>query len=372
MTRPVAWWRVAVWVVLAVLAVMAPRLLGAGDVNRLSEVIYISVAALALALLTGYNGQISLGHGAFLGMGAYVTMILTVDYDVSFVVAGVAAVLFAFVVGLVVGLPALRITGIYLALVTLALATLFPQIVVRLGDITGSTVGRGLVPRDGYGDSAAIEELGRRRFLSTQGFRAPEWSGLADDQWRYYVFLVIALVVFLLVRNLVRSRVGRGLVAIRDNETAAEVAGVPVSTYKVLTFGLSAAIAAVGGWMFAVLNNAVSPTSFTIVLSITLLVAAVLGGANSIVGPVIGAAIIVYLREAIPAESQRYTQVIFGLVLILVMLVAPGGIVGIYRRTVARATRARATRSTPTGPGHPEPENPTPDTGTTDVTTQEV
>jgi branched-chain amino acid transport system permease protein len=343
--RNVVWWRVVLWVVLAVMAVAAPQVLGEGDVNRLSEVIYISVAALALALLTGFNGQISLGHGAFLGMGAYMTMILTVDYDVSFVLAGVIAVAFTFLVGLVVGLPALRITGVYLALVTLALATLFPQIVVRLGDITGATVGRGLVPREGYGDYAVLVEEGRRRYLFEAGFRAPEWTGLADDQWRYYVFLGLAVVVFLLVRNLVRSRVGRALVAIRDNETAAEVAGVNVSRYKVLTFGISAGIAAIGGWMFAVLNNQVSPTSFTIALSITLLVAAVLGGANSIIGPVIGAFIIVYLREAVPADSQRYTQVVFGAVLILVMLVAPGGIVGVYRQTQARMRRARAQRS---------------------------
>ncbi len=341
------WMRAGVWLVLAIVAVSLPQALAAGDVNRLSEVIYVSVAALGLALLTGYNGQISLGHGAFLGMGAYITMILTVDYDVSYVVAGIAAVLFCFIVGMIVGLPALRITGIYLALVTLALATLFPQIVVRLGDITGSTIGRGLVPRDGYGDSAQLEELGRRRFLRGEGFRAPDWSGLADDQWRYYVFLILAVLVFLLVRNLVNSRVGRGLVAIRDNETAAEVAGVPVSLYKVVTFGVSAAVASVAGWMFAVLNNQVSPTSFTIVLSITLLVAAVLGGANSIIGPVIGAFIIVYLREIVPADAQRFNNVIFGLVLIVVILVAPGGIVGVYRRIAAKVRSSRSGGSAP-------------------------
>ncbi len=344
--RPaVPWLRVVVWIVFGVILVVLPQQLGAADVNRLSEIIYIAVAALGLALLTGYNGQISLGHGAFLGMGAYITMILTVDYNVSFAVAGVISVIAAFLLGVVVGLPALRITGIYLALVTLALATLFPQVVIRFGDITGSTVGRGLLPREGYGDTEALAELGRRRFLRTEGFRAPEWSGLADDQWRYYVFLVIAVIAFLLVRNLVSSRVGRGLVAIRDNEVAAEVAGVQVSRYKVVTFGVSASLAAVGGWMFAVLNNAVSPTSFTIALSITLLVAAVLGGAGSIVGPIIGSAAIVGVREAIPADSQRYSQVIFGAVLILVMLVAPGGIVGVYRQLQARVRRARARSS---------------------------
>jgi branched-chain amino acid transport system permease protein len=310
--RHVPWLRIGIWVVLAIVAVALPQYLGASEVNSASVIIWYSVAALGLALLTGYNGQISLGHGAFVGMGAYITMILTVDYDVSYPVAGLIAIVAAFLLGLVIGLPALRITGIYLALVTLALATLFPQVVIRLGDITGASVGRTLVPREGYGASAQLEELGRRRFLATEGFRAPDWTGLADDQWRYYVFLAIAVVVFVLVRNLVGSRVGRGLVAIRDNETAAEVAGVPVSTYKVLTFGLSAGIAAIAGWMFAVLNNGVSPTSFTIVLSITLLVAAVLGGVNSIVGPVIGAAVIVVLRESIPADQQRYTNVIFG------------------------------------------------------------
>lgn len=341
----VPWLRVAAWLIFAVLAVSLPQFLGVSEVNRMSMIVYMSTAALGLALLTGFNGQISLGHGAFLGMGAYTTMILTVDYNLSYPVAGVVAVIAAFVVGVVVGLPALRITGIYLALVTLALATLFPQIVIRLGDITGASVGRTLVPREGYGDYARLEEVGRRRFLSTEGFRAPEWTGLADDQWRYYVFLAIAVVVFLLVRNLVRSRVGRGLVAIRDNETAAEVAGVPVSTYKVITFGVSAAIAAIGGWMFAVLNNGVSPTSFTIVLSITLLVAAVLGGVNSIIGPVIGATFIVVLREAVPAESQRFTNVIFGVALIVLILVAPGGVVGLYRSTSARLRRARATKA---------------------------
>lgn len=347
MTGRMSWQRALVWVALLIVAVVLPQVLGATDVNLLSEVIYIAVAALGLSLLTGFNGQISLGHGAFMGMGAYLTIILTVDYDVSYLGAMLVSIIFTFVVGMIVGLPALRITGIYLALVTLALATLFPQIVIRLGDLTGSTVGRTLVPRDGYGDSATLQEIGRRRFLFTEGFRAPEWTGLADDQWVYYVFLAVAIVAFVIVRNLVSSRVGRGLVAIRDNETAAEVAGVHVSRYKVLTFGVSAAVASVGGWMFAVLNNGVSPTSFTIVLSITLLVAAVLGGVNSIMGPAIGALIIVVVRESVPTDAQRFTNVALGAVLILIMLVAPGGIVGVYRRTSARirANRARAAAS---------------------------
>lgn len=347
-------WRYGVWAVLAVVAIVLPQQLGSADVNKLSHVVYVAVAALGLALLTGFNGQISLGHGAFMGIGAYATMILTVDYDVSYGLALVVAMVFSFVVGLVVGLPALRITGVYLALVTLALATLFPQIVIRLGDITGGGNGRGLVPRDGYGDSALLEEVGTRRYLGQAGFRAPDWTGLADDQWKYYVFLVLAVVAFVLVRNLTRTRVGRALVAIRDNETAAEVAGVEVSRYKVVTFGLSAALAALGGWMFAVLNSQVSPGSFTIALSITLLVVAVLGGAASIVGPALGAILIVSLQEAVPKDSQRFSQVVFGVVLIIVMLVAPGGIVGIYRRIEASLRRRRSAGNAPASGDVPE------------------
>jgi branched-chain amino acid transport system permease protein len=343
-------WRWAVWAVLAVVAVVLPQQLDASYVNRLSTVIYTAVAALGLALLTGFNGQISLGNGAFLGIGAYTTMILTVDYNVPYGLALVAAMALSFVVGLVVGLPALRITGVYLALVTLALAVLFPQILSRLGAITGGGNGRGLLPRDGLGDTELIDEIGTRRYLGQAGFRAPEWTGLADDQWKYYVFLGLAVVAFLLIRNLTRSRVGRSLVAIRDNETAAEVAGVEVSRNKVLTFGISAALAGLGGWMFAVLNNQVTPTSFTIALSITLLVAAVLGGAASIVGPALGAMVIVGVQEAVPKDSQRYSQVVFGVVLIVVMLVAPGGIVGIYRRITASMARKRAARSASGGP----------------------
>ncbi len=345
MSESIDWRRALVIVAFAIAAIVAPQVLGVSDVNLLSEIIYLSTAALALALITGFNGQISLGHGAFVGMGAYITMILTVDYNVSYVAAGLISLGAAFVVGLIIGLPALRITGVYLALVTLALATLFPQIVNRLGDITGGSVGRRLVPREGYGDWDRLQEVGRRRFLSTEGFRAPDWTGLANDQWRYYVFLAIAVVVFVLVRNLTRSRVGRGLVAIRDNETAAEVAGVPIAKYKVLTFGISAAIASVAGWMFAVLNNDVSPTSFTIVLSITLLVAAVLGGANSIIGPIIGAVVIIGLREAVPAGSQQYTNVIFGIALIVLILAAPGGVVGIYRKNQFKRKQRQAVRA---------------------------
>jgi branched-chain amino acid transport system permease protein len=354
-------WRWLLWAVVAVVVVLLPRQLAATDVNLANEIMWTAVAALALALLTGFNGQISLGHGAFVGLGAYITVIGTVDYDLPYWGAMLLSIVVAFVVGVIVGLPALRITGIYLALVTLGLAVLFPQIAVRLGAITGGGTGRGLQPRPGFGDDELLQEVGPRRYLGQAGFRAPEWTGLEDDQWVFYVFAALTLVVFLLVRNLTRSRVGRGLVAIRDNQTAAEVAGVNVDRYKVVTFGISASIGSIAGWMFAVKNSSVAPTSFAIALSITLLVAAVLGGAASIIGPLLGAAAIVLVREAVPADRQRFSQVILGAVLIIVMLVAPGGIVGIYRQVSASIRRRRARAAGVPPPPGPDGDAPGPD-----------
>lgn len=343
-SRTFPWQRSLVWLVVVGVAVALPQFLSSTYVDRLSSTFYMAIAALGVSLLTGFNGQISLGHGAFLGVGAYVTLILTVDYGFSYFAAGVVAVAFAFVVGILIGLPALRITGVYLALVTLALATLFPPLVTKVGELTGGNVGRTLIPREGFGDWETLQEVGRRPFLRESGFRAPDWTGLADDQWRYYIFLGLVIITFVLVHNLVHSRVGRALVAIRDNETAASVTGINVSLFKVLTFGVSAGFAAVGGWMYAVLNNSVSPTAFTLVLSITILVASILGGANSVLGALIGSLLITGVRESVPAESQRFTQVVFGGVLIVIMLVAPGGIVGIYRRIEARVRRRKATK----------------------------
>jgi len=205
------------------------------------------IAALGLNLLTGYNGQISVGHGAFFGAGAYTTAILVADHGwPHFATLGVAAVI-AFALGVLVGLPALRIKGLYLALVTLALATVFPLVITRFSSVTGGTQGK-RVPR----------------------FRAPAWTGLADDQWKYYVLLAFAVVSFVLVRNLIKSRVGRALIATRDNETAAEVLGVNLSVYKVVTFGVSAMLAGIAGSLSVFNDPFVNAEKYNLSLSITL------------------------------------------------------------------------------------------------------
>jgi branched-chain amino acid transport system permease protein len=285
-------------------------------VAQFSQVIAISIAVLGLGLLTGFNGQISIGHGAFFGIGAYTTAILTVDHGWAHLATVPVAAVICLAVGAIVGLPALRISGVYLALVTLALATLFPQVIQKYSEFTGGSQGKGPVP----------------------DFEAPSGIDMAEDQWAFYVLLAFAVVVFFLVRNLIRSRVGRAIIAIRDGETAAEVLGVNLALYKVVTFGISAMLAGIGGALFvcntAVLNR-VSPGQYGITRSIEFLAALVIGGAATIFGPVLGSLFIVFVPEWSSDIQAELSGVIFGGVLIVLMLALPSGFLGGLKRLEA-------------------------------------
>ncbi len=300
---------VAVWLVALGVAVWLPQYFDAVTVKLLIKVLCLSMAAIGLNLLTGYSGVISLGHGAFFGTGAYVTAILVAKHGWPHFAALVASAVVTFLLGVALGIPTLRIKGTYLALVTLALATMFPQVIKRFSDVTGGTTGL-RVPR----------------------VKAPGWSGLANDQWQYYVVLVVFVVVFVAVRNLVKSRVGRALIASRDNEIAAETMGVNLALYRVVTFGLSSMIAGIGGALLVWKDGFVDPGQYGINLSITLLVAVVVGGSATLVGPPLGAFFVTFLPEWTPRERPELSPVIFGAMLVLLMIVAPGGFIGLGRR----------------------------------------
>lgn len=307
-------------VVLAVVVLYIPQYFVEFRTAQFTSVIAISIAVLGLALLTGFNGQISVGHGAFFGVGAYTTAILTADHGWSHLSTVPVAMILCLAIGVMVGLPALRISGLYLALVTLALATLFPLVIQKYSDVTGGSTGIG-VP----------------------DFEPPDWaSGLTEDQWAYYVILAFAVVTFVLVRNLIRSRVGRAIIAIRDGEVAAEVLGVNLARYKVATFGISAMIAGLGGSLF-VMNTAVldrvDPSQYTIARSIEFLAALVIGGAATIMGPVLGSLFIVFVPEFSSDINAELSRVIFGGVLIVMMLVLPGGVLGGLTRLEAGTLR---------------------------------
>jgi len=329
--------KAVVVIVIGAFLLYLPQQLEAFEVGNLNKVLCFAIAALGLNLLTGYNGQISIGHGAFFGIGAYTSVILVTDHGWPHLATIAAAAAIAFAVGVLVGLPALRIEGLYLALVTLALATVFPQLVTRFSDLTGGSQGKNVPLPD--------------------RFRAPEWSGLANDQWKYYVFLTFAVVLFVLVRNLVHSRAGRAIISIRDNETAAETLGVHSAAYKVITFGVSAMIAGIAGALYSFETSFVSAGEFTINLSITFLVAVVVGGAATIIGPAIGAFLVIYIPiwlDDFGADPQL-SPVLFGGSLIALMMLAPGGIMGLYRRAMAWVgRRLRSRGSAPPTHGAPD------------------
>lgn len=341
------WFPIVATVALAVVLAVLPQVLNEFWTNRVASWIPLAIAALSLNLLTGYNGQISVGHGALYGLGAYSTAIIINEWQVPYLVAIVGAAVVCFVAGVLIGLPALRIKGLYLALITLALATLFPKLVDQLKDLTGGNEGLGITNLEVNSRGATVPRSIR--------FDAPEWSGLAADQWRYYFLLVIAAVCFVIVRNIVNSRAGRSIIAVRDNETAAEVSGVNVAAVKVFTFGVSAALAGVAGSLLVLLiatqKGLIFSTTFSPIASLFFLVAVVIGGAQSIAGPFIGAVFIGVFQDVItpelPSRVQPGTSLILGALLIVLMLVAPGGVVGLGKKMAAQI---RASRAAPTSP----------------------
>lgn len=313
------WFRAGLGVVLAVVALYAPFYY-TPDVNKLfSQALYLAVAAMGLNLLTGFNGQVSIGHGAFFGVGAFTTAILMVDYGWTFeATVPIAAVLTA-AVGVAVGFPALRIQGLYLALVTLGLSVLFPTLTQRFVD------GSGGVP---------LLRPSRREFGSLVTF-------LEDDQWEYFVCLGVAALAALASWNLIRSRAGRAMVACRDQEAAATTSGVNLAATKVWTFALSAAYAGVAGSLSVMVDKLADGTSPILYFqrSIEFLVAMVIGGAATILGPVVGAFLLVALRrntEGLIEGKEILSPALFGGALILVVYVLPDGLVGGARRLMAR------------------------------------
>jgi len=269
------------------------------------------VAILGLDVLTGHSGQISLGHGAFMAVGAYTTAILMANHGVRDVwtipiAAGVAGV-----IGLLAGVPALRLSGLYLALATFGIAVVLPTILKKFDHFTGGSTGITL-----FGKPAQT------------GHGVGIW-GLTNNQWLYALTWTVGGFGFLIAWWLLDSRFGRSLRAIRDSELAATAYGVNRAKYKVLAFGVSAAFAGVAGALFAINVAYVAPDTFPIQLSLYLLVGAVVGFFGSIWGAVFGALLIQFLPDIVgliphvDTKQAGPTTLFFGLVLVVLMLVLP-------------------------------------------------
>jgi branched-chain amino acid transport system permease protein len=298
-----------------VLALALPFLLGGFRLFQFTQVWVYAMVLLGLNLLTGYNGQISLGHGAFYALGAYTAAIMIDRWHTPYGWTIPAAGVLCFVVGFLFGIPALRLEGLHLALATFALALAVPQILKYFDSWTGGS--QGIV-------------------LSKP--RPPVGLPLTRDQWNYYLALAVLLVLLVLTSNLLRSRPGRAIVAIRDNPIAARAMGINAALYKSLTFGISASYTGIAGAIGGLAVAFVAPDSFNVFLSITFLVGIVIGGLASVPGAIFGALFIQFVPNYAQEISKAAPWAIYGLFLIGFMYVMPDGVAGFLRRLVNRVS----------------------------------
>jgi branched-chain amino acid transport system permease protein len=299
-------------------ACVLPFLVSNYRVFQLTLTLVYAIALLGLNMLTGYNGQISLGHGAFYAIGAYVAAVLMDKFGVPYWLTIPAAGVVCLVVGFLFGLPALRLEGVYLALATFALGVAMPQILKYKGfeHWTGGVQGIVIVKPE-----------------------PPEWSGLTQDQWLYFVVLVCAVALFVIGWNILRGRMGRAMVAIRDQPIAATAMGVNTAMVKSLTFGVSAMYTGIAGALGAIVIQFVAPDSFNVFLSITLVVGVVIGGLASIPGAIYGALFIQFIPNVADQISKAAPWAIYGVFLIVFMYVMPGGVAGFFRIVAGRLKR---------------------------------
>jgi branched-chain amino acid transport system permease protein len=317
------------WITLSVLAIalVFPLLIWVfpGHVKnfhlfQLTQVMIYAIAIMGLNLLTGINGQFSLGHSAFYAIGAYTAAILMDQFGVSYVWTLPVAAMLCFIVGFLFGFPALRLEGIYLALATFGLAVAAPQILklTPFEHWTGGVQGIVISKPD-----------------------APFGLKLSQDQWLYYFTLIVGFALYVFAKNIINSRTGRAMMAIRDNVVAARTMGVDVSLYKTLAFGVSAAYTGVAGALGAIVVQFVAPDSFTFALSIVLFVGLVVGGVGWLPGALFGGAFVLYVPNLAESFGEKgLSGAIYGVFLILLIYVMPSGAAGLLR-TVMRALGPR-------------------------------
>ena len=317
------------FVVLAVVVVVLPAFVNDFRAQQFSYVGIYLVALIGLNILTGYTGQISLGHGAFMAIGGYTTAILMIDHHVKDIATIPVAIVVAGAAGVLVGLPAARLSGLYLALATFAIAVATPGLIKRFESFTGGGSGINL-----FGTPELTASLTPVRVA---GFE------LTFNNWLYYLAWSIALVGYVIAWLILRGRTGRAFRAVRDSETAAVSSGVDLTRTKVLAFGISAAYAGAAGALFAIATTFVNPDTFPVALSIFLLVGVAVAGLGSLTGLIVGAVFIQFL----PLWAQSVTKspgapaVVYGVILILVVLALPGGAAGLISRLGQVARRPR-------------------------------
>jgi branched-chain amino acid transport system permease protein len=299
---------------LALLAlVLVPLGLGEYLTYQLAQILVYAVAVLGLVLLIGHTGQVTIGHGALFAVGAYTTGILWGRWEVPYLLTVPLAGGVTFVLGLLLGVPALRIRGIYLALVTLGVALLLTPLLKRFKDLTGGVFGMSIPVAD-----------------------PPFGLPLAPVYWVYLLALVAAVIGVLLLRNLLGSRMGLALSAVRDNEMMAAAMGVDVRVCKILAFAIASAYAGVAGAMYALLAQYVVPDAFTVTLSTSFIVAAMVGGVRTISGAFLGALFIVLVPDVTNTFSHSLTQLVMAIAILAVIFLQPSGLIGFLQFRIRR------------------------------------
>jgi branched-chain amino acid transport system permease protein len=303
---------VSIVVVVAVLCFL-PFVLSDYNLGLVAQVGIFFIAVLGLDILTGYTGQISIGHGAFMMIGGYTTAVMSRDHHTNLIVTMLMAFAICFVVGVLLGLPALRLSGPYLALATFAFAVSVPQLPLEWSKFLGG--------RDGV-----------------------ETSQTVSNSWLYGVSWGASAILLVLAWLILRGRIGRAFRAVRDSEIAAVASGVELPVYKTLAFGISAAFCGVAGSLFVLATNGFAePSEFGILLSLEILIGAAVAGLGSLWGILVGATFVGLLpnvSSSVPVIGSTHGQdVVFGAAVILVMLLLPGGAAGLIARLrgVARA-----------------------------------
>lgn len=303
---------------LIVAALAAPWILDDFFTSELTQVFAFAVCGLGLMIVTGFTGLVSLGHAAFMGIGAYAYGFL-LNIGVPFVFALPLGVAITAAVGVLFAIPVLRMTGLYLAIATLAFLIICEQIFTGWKEVTGGT------------DGMAFDDVDIFGLI------------IATDTTEFYYFMLVLLVIpILVVANLLRSPLGRAMIAIRDSEISAQSMGINIARTKIIVFGISAAITGLGGIMLAQKTTISAPDSYNVLQSITLLLMIVVGGMGSIHGAVLGAAVVSVLPQAISIVAKLAPQTfqdwhglepgVFGLILLIFIVAEPSGLYGMWRK----------------------------------------
>lgn len=343
---------VVLYVPLAAVVGFAPGSLDhAMRISQLNQLVAWSIAILGLQLVTGFSGQLSLGQSAFVGLGAYTTVILVADHGWPFLATLPISACVCFVAGLLVGIPATRVRGIYLAVVTLCVAYVFPPLVLKFGWLTGGTDGKGPPRTEG-------------KLLPPSWLPFADQPRLAGPLWVYCLSVGVAVVMFVLARNFLHSRPGRALMAMRDDPQSATAFGIDVALYQAMAFGVSAVYGGVAGSLLMFDRPFASEVQFGTRLGIFLVVGLIAGGVGTLGGAVVGAFVHLFVpyyitrwtfdRSGMPPGLREVASPLFellepggaaaagaflGIALLVLTFLLPGGFVGGMRRLLARVVR---------------------------------